>query len=100
MENNIVDELKDFLGNVVSQGIQAAASKHAAIAYRSWGLLLSFSFSSEIHCNLGYIPIKGMLNVLYASMHFFLSHTHTYYVYVNLRTDEVEVRNKYIGEQT
>ena len=44
------------------------------------------------------LPMKGMFNVLNASMQFSTMYTHTMSMYV-FRADEMEVRNEYIGEQ-
>ena len=60
MESNIVDELsiRYIVGeNVVPQGIQAAASKHAAIAYRSWGF---FSCTAAFYSALRSIAIQAI----------------------------------------
>ena len=59
-----------------------------------------FLFSSEIHCNSGYIPVKGMFSVLYASMQFlYCVHTRALFMHI-FSPDEMEVKNEYIGKQT
>ena len=87
MGNNLVDE-------IVPQGIQAAASKHAAIVGIVSLMFWSFSFSSEFKIRL----LRNAQCTICLHAVFYHVHTHNMSMYV-FRTDEMEGRNEYIGEQ-